>query len=122
MSEVYVQQHVYIMNIYVAPFTSALTIIETISTTKVQMVHSDYILIIIGDFNIDIHANSQRSKQLIDYMHSQQLQEITNKSTPKMETQIDHIWTNLDFDHCEVSILDVYWSDHDMIHALLHLI
>jgi hypothetical protein len=69
--------------IYVVPFTFSSTIIETISTTKVQVLHSDCILIIIGDFNVDISANSQRSKQLIDYMNSQQLQEITNKSIPK---------------------------------------
>ena len=59
------------------------TIIVTISIAKVQMIHSDCILIIIGDFNVDISANSQRRKQLIDYMNSQQLQEITNKSIPK---------------------------------------
>ena len=55
-------------------------------------------------------------------MHSQQFQEITNKVTPKTETQIDHIWTNLPFEHCEVNVLDAYWTDHDAIHALLHII
>jgi hypothetical protein len=109
------------MNIYATPFTSTSTIIETISTAKVQMLHSDCIFIIISDFNIGIHATSQRNKELVNYMHSQHLQEITNKCTPKTKTQIDHIWTNLDSNDCEVNILDAYWTDHDAIYALLSL-
>ena len=85
------------------------------------MIYNDCILIVVGDFNIDIHANNQ-SKQLIEYMHSQQLQEITNKSTPKSSTHIDHIWKGLSSDDCEVTILDAYWSDHDTIHAFLRLL
>ena len=122
MSEIYAQRHVCIMNIYAAPFASLSNVIETISIAKSQMIYNDCILIVVGDFNIDIHANKQRSKQLIEYMHSQQFQEITNKSTPKISTHIDHIWTNLSSDDCEVTILDAYWSDHDTIHALLHLL
>ena len=87
------------MNIYAAPFSSAAMIIDTISITKEQMLHSDSILLIIGDFNIDIHANSRRSRQLIEYTHSQQLNEITNKSTPRTKSHIDHIWTNFPFEY-----------------------
>ena len=97
MSELYIQQHVCILNIYVAPFSFVAMIIDTISIAKEQMLHSDSILLIIGDFNIDIHANSQRSRQLIEYMHSQQLNEITNKSTPKTKSHSDHICTNFPF-------------------------
>ena len=56
MSELYIQQHVRIMNIYSAPFSSATMIVDTISIAKKQMLHIDNILLIIGDFNIDIHA------------------------------------------------------------------
>jgi hypothetical protein len=95
--------------------------IETISTSKVQMLHSNSIFIIIGNFNIVIHATSQRNKELVNYMHSQHLQEITNKCTPKTKTQIDHIWMNLDYNDCEINILDAYWTGHDAIYALLSL-
>ena len=61
------------------------------------MIHCDSILLIIGDFNIDIHANSQRRRHVIECMHWQQLNKITNKSTPKTKSHIDHIWTNLPF-------------------------
>ena len=109
------------MNIYAALFSSAVMIINTISIAKEQMLHSHSILLIIGNFNIDIHANSQRSRQLIEYMHSQQLNEITNKSSPKRKSHIDHIWTNFPFEYCEVNILEEYWSDHETIHTLLRL-
>ena len=65
MSEVYAQRHVCITNIYVAPFASLSNVIEAISIAKSQMIYNDCILIVVGDFNIDIHANKQRSKQLI---------------------------------------------------------
>jgi hypothetical protein len=120
MLELYVQ-HVCIMNIYVAPFTFVSTIIETISTAKMQMIYSHCILVIVGDLNIGIHADSQSRKQLIDYMNSQQLQEISNIFFPKTKNQIHHIWTNLDCSNCEFSILDSYWNDHDTIHAFLYL-
>ena len=106
MKNLYIQPHVCIMNIYVAPFSYATMIIDTISIAKKQMLHIDNILLIIGDFNIDIHANSQKSRHLIEYMHSQQLNEITNKSTPKTKSHIDHIWTNFPFEYCEVNILE----------------
>ena len=122
MSELYIQQHICIMNIYAAPFSSASTIIETISSAKAEMLHSNNIVLIIGDFNINIHANNQRSKQLTEYMHSQHLHEITNKSTPETKSHIDHIWTNLPSQHCEVNILEAYWSDHEGIYALLQFL
>ena len=122
MSKIVAQRHLFIMNIYAARLAFVSSIIETISMAKEQIIDGDCIFIILGDFNIDIHVSSQRSKQLQEYMHSQHLQEITNKFTPNIVSQIDHIWTNIPFDHCEVNVLDSYWTDHDAIHALLHII
>ena len=64
------------MNIYAAPLASISSIIETISLEKEQIIDGDCIFIILGDFNIDIHVSSQRSKQL------QALEEMSTQNGP----------------------------------------
>jgi len=109
-----------IMIIHVARFAHVPRVIETIAITKTQSTHKKCIYLIVGDFNIGIYANRHRHKQLMDYMQSQQLQEITKKYNKKTKTLIDHIWANFPAEHCDISIQDTHWTDHDAIHAPLH--
>ena len=51
-------------------------------------------------------------------MESQQLYQITTRFSPTT-TIIDHIWTNHPILRCEVNVSDAYWSNHDIIYALL---
>ena len=82
----------------------------------------DFVFIIIGDFNINIRVNNQNSNLLQQYMQSLQMQKITHNFVRKGKYVIDHIWTNLQIEQCEIHILDAYWSDHDIVHALLHFV
>ena len=86
---------------------------------KAQSIHKNCIYGIVGYLIIDINENNKRSKQVVDYMQSQQLQDITKKYSTKTKSLLDHIWTNLPIAHCEVSILDAYWIDHDVLHDFL---
>jgi hypothetical protein len=74
-SNIHAQKSICIFNIYVAPFAYISTIVDTISIEKIEMVQSDYVFIVIGDFNIDMCANNQKSKLLQQYMQSLEMQE-----------------------------------------------
>jgi hypothetical protein len=68
MSDLNSHPPIFLMNKYVAPIARVSIINETIATTKMKLEYRNCIFLIIGDFNIDIHVNNHRSKQLIDYM------------------------------------------------------
>ena len=106
------------MNIYAAPFEQVQRITETIQKAKSESMNSNSIIIIAGDFNVDMRLNSARRKHLTQFMESQQLYQITTRFSP-ITTIIDHIWTNHPILQCEVNVFDAYWSDHDIIYALL---
>ena len=79
-------------------------------------------VLIIGDFNVNIHARNDNSKLLQQFMQSLHMQEITNSLLQKEKPVIDHIWTNVQNQHCEVQMSDAYWTDHDILHLLVHLL
>jgi len=72
---IHAQRSICIFNIYVAPFTSILAIVRTISIAKIEMVESDYVFVVIGDFDIDMCENNQKSKLLQQYMQSLEMPE-----------------------------------------------
>ena len=109
------------MNIYATPFEQVSTIIEMINNEKSQSTHTDCVFFMIGDFNIDIRSNTIRSKNLSQYMETQKFHEITSKIRPQSRTIIDHISTNLPISQCEINFSNAYWSDHDIIYAMLDL-
>jgi hypothetical protein len=109
------------MNIYATPFEQVSTIIEMINNAKSQSTHTNCVFFIIGDFNIDIRLNTIRSKTLSQYMETQNFHEITTKIHPQSRTIIDHIWTNLPISQCEINLSNAYWSDHDIIYAMLDI-
>ena len=79
-------------------------------------------VLIIGDFNANIHTRNDNSKLLQQFMQSLHMQEITNSLLQKEKPVIDHIWTNVQTRHCEVRMSDAYWTDHDILHLLVHLL
>lgn len=74
---------------------------------------------IVDDFKIDINVNSHRIKELLYYMQSQKLQEITHCYRSKTKSEIDHISTNSSGLHCDINVLDSYWIEHDAVCVML---
>ena len=116
--DMYFKKSVCLMNIYATPFEQVQRITETIQKEKSESMNSNSIIIIAGDFNVDMQLNSTRRKHLTQFMESQQLYQITTRFSPTT-TIIDHIWTNHPILQCEVNVFYAYWSDHDIIYALL---
>lgn len=116
--DMYFKKSICLMNIYAAPFEQVQRITETIQKAESESMNSNSIIIIAGDFNVDMQLNSARRKHLTQFMESQQLYQITTRFSPTT-TIIDHIWTNHPILQCEVNVSDAYWSDHDIIYALL---
>ena len=116
--DMYFRKSICLMNIYAAPFEQVQRITETIQKAESESMNSNSIIIIAGDFNVDMQSNSTRRKYLTQYMESQQLHQIATRFSPST-TIIDHIWTNHPIAQCEVNVYDAYWSNHDIIYALL---
>ena len=50
---------------------------------KIELVEENFVSVIVGDFNIDIHAKNQRTRLLQEYMQSIGMQEITQNFVRK---------------------------------------
>ena len=81
--DIYFQQPIFLMNIYAVPSEQVCTTIELIRKAKSQTTHVNCVFLIIGDFNIDIHLEIARSQALIEYMKTENLQEIRSKLCPQ---------------------------------------
>ena len=79
ITNLYFQQPICILNLYIAPLTPLSTIIESITIARMESKQDNCILVIIGDFNIDMCTNNKKCRLLIDHMKTLQLQEITHK-------------------------------------------
>lgn len=111
-----------LINIYVVLILSILAIIEATTITWAQFTHGDYIFMLIGYFNIEINSNNKQSKQLLEHMRREQLQEVTTKFISGNKTIIDHIWTNFPVQQCHVHISHSYLSGHDVGYACPHFV
>ena len=87
-----------------------------------ELIEKDSVIVIVGDFNVNIAPSNANSKLLQQFMQSLHMQEITNSHLQKGKPVIDHIWTNLQIQHCQVQMLDAYWTDHDILHLVVHLL
>lgn len=121
LTDMYFQQPICLINIYAAPFEQVSTIIQMIRDAKSQTTHTNCIFLVIGDLNIDIQQQTTRTRTFVQYMETENLQEITSKLSPRRNTVIDHIWTNLPIEQCEINVSWAYWSDHSIFYALLQL-
>jgi len=99
-TNVHVQQTVWIFNIYAAPFASIRSIIDTIALATMELIEKDSVVLIVGDFNVNIGARNANSKLLQQFMQSLHMQEITNSLLQKGKPVIDHIWKNLQIQRC----------------------
>ena len=87
-----------------------------------ELIEKDNVVLIVGDFNVNISARNANSKLLQQFMQSLHMQEITNSLLQKGKPVTDHIWTNLQIQRCQVQMLDAYWTDHDILHLVVHLL
>jgi hypothetical protein len=55
---------IFIINVYVASLACVSKTMKIIPMEKAQSMRRDCIFIVIGDFNIDIHSNNLKRKQL----------------------------------------------------------
>ena len=60
-----------------------------------QLVEKHTMVMIVGDFNVNICVRNDNSKLLQQFMQSLHMQEITNSLLQKGKPVIDHIWINL---------------------------
>jgi len=80
-----------VMNIYVYSFV-CVAITNTIETMNAKLVHTKSQFLIVVIFNINLHANSNKTKHQLEYMQSQHLHEIwANVGQGK-----DYYWPDLD--------------------------
>jgi hypothetical protein len=121
-TNIHVQQTIWIFNIYAAPFASIRSIIDTIALAATELIEKDSVLVIVGDFNVNIAAKNANSRLLEQFMQSLHMQEITNSLLQKGKPVIDQIWTNLQIDRCQVQMSDAYWTDHDILHLIVHVL
>ncbi len=69
-------------------------------------------LIVLGDFNIDIldDSNHKNNKQqLIDLMNNLELKSKFKNIITKVESQLDHIWTNIPKNESKLGVSKTYW-------------
>lgn len=107
---------------YVAPSASIRSIIDTIALAAMELIEKDSVVLIVGDFNVNMGASNANSKLLQQFMQSLHMQEITNSLLQKGKPVIDHIWTNLQIERCQVQMSDAYWTDHDILYLVVHLL
>ena len=76
------QRPICLINIYAAPYEQVSTIIQMIREAKSQTTHTNCVFLVIGDLNINIQQQTTRTRTFVQYMKTENLQEITSKLSP----------------------------------------
>jgi hypothetical protein len=109
-----------ILNIYVAPHSTLINIMNTIAKT-LHYLNLNEIIIILGDFNIDMLQSNENTIKLENYMCSYSVQFLLQKVNHEQKTLIDHVWSNVPNVQSNIFLLDAYWTEHDTICLLLEI-
>jgi exonuclease III len=112
--------HLSIINIYASPHASLSSIFNTITKALCHF-HQHGILVILGDFNIDMSQCNEKTKQLENYMCTYNAHMLLRKTNNAQKTLIDHIWSNAKNENSIIYTLNTYWTDHDTICLLLEV-
>jgi len=109
-----------ILNIYASPRANLNNILNVIEKA---LYHLDLnnIIVILGDFNIDMVHCNKKKKQLETYMQNYNLHFLVDKTNSMHKSLIDHVWANLANIKYTIFVLDTYWFDHDTISLVLQL-
>jgi endonuclease/exonuclease/phosphatase family metal-dependent hydrolase len=83
-----------ILNIYVGPHAT-LTDIISIITKALCTLHPSKVIIILGDFNIDMLQSNEKTKKLERYMARYNLHFLLDKKKHLQKPFIDHIWSSI---------------------------
>jgi len=75
------------------------------------------LIIIMGNFNVDILKNNNRIKT-IKFHDKFQLQSQFNESTTKAGSQLNHVWANVSRIECKFGVTKTYWS---IFHKLIYI-
>jgi exonuclease III len=112
--------HLAIINIYAAPHATLSNIFNTITKALCHF-HQHEILVILGDFNIDMSQCNEQTKKLENYMCTYNAHMLLGKTNHAQKTLIDHIWSNAKNENSRIYTLNTYWTDHDTICLLLEV-
>lgn len=109
-----------ILNIYASPHANLNNIFNVIAKALCHL-YLNNIIVILGDFNIDMVHCNKKTKQLETYMENYNLHFLIDKTNTMHKSFIDHVWANLSNIRYIIFILDTYWSGHDTISLVLQL-
>jgi hypothetical protein len=112
--------HLAIINIYASPQATSSSILNTITKALCHL-HQNDILVILGDFNIDMSQCNEKTKKLENYMCIYNAHMLLEKTNHAHKMQIDHIWSNAKNKNYKIYTLNTYWTDHDTICLILEV-
>jgi exonuclease III len=112
--------HLAIINIYASPQATSSSILNTITKALCHL-HQNDILVILGDFNIDMSQCNEKTKKLENYMCIYNAHMLLEKTNHAHKTLIDHIWSNAKNKNYKIYTLNTYWTDHDTICLILEV-
>ncbi len=75
----------------------------------IQQILKHCLIIIMGDFNVDIIEDNNQPKNKY-FMDKFQLKSQFSESTTKVGFQLSHIWANVFRNECKSSVTEAYWS------------
>ena len=83
-----------------------------------------YSVVILGDFNVNLLSDDEKSCALLNMMECyglHQLIEVPTRITKSSKTLIDHIYTNI-HDYFETGCIEIDVSDHFPVYVLLKMV
>ena len=104
----------YIIGLYNSPHTRTEELHMVLD--KVLKERNGLPTVILGDFNVDVPANNDSS--LCKYMKRKyNFNQFVKQATTKSQTMIDLVFS--DYKKQDVSVIDCYWSDHNIIYTAI---
>jgi hypothetical protein len=86
--------HIAIINIYATPSAILASIVNAIVKALCNL-HCNEIIVVLGDFNIDMCQCNEKTKKLQSYMYNQNLHFLLDQRKHVQRTLIDHVWSNV---------------------------
>ena len=101
------------VGLYSSPITKTLQLHAVMDCILKEK--TDVPLVIMGDFNIDTPVGGDT--HIFSFMKKKyNCDQYVKQCTTKYNTTIDLVFSN--YPHQEISILDCYWSDYDIIYTV----
>ena len=94
--------------------------IDALRNLHSNFLNDPNVLVILGDFNINLMENTSEKKNLRYLIEEKQYVQCINQFTTDYKTQIDHIYTNIPDRVKNIGVLETYFSDHKPIFVSLN--